>query len=146
MSFSVSMSFHTSLVVTRPVPSEGVKASPLRVRLFGMTGMVPVTLGWKSSTEKLVVDSWVFVGGGSGAPAGGSAIGPGLVPARYTTVILYHNGLNHNVVVVSSRPFLCVQYVPKLVPLRTVLSTVFPEIGVTIYTFHCFSNPNAKKR
>lgn len=82
------MSFHTSLVVTRPVPSEGVKASPLRVRLFGIRRMVTVTLGWNPSTEKLVVVSWVL-GGGSGAPVGGSAIGPFLVAARYTTTILY---------------------------------------------------------
>lgn len=44
-------------------------------------------LGW-NSTEKLVV-SWVLVGGDSGAPAGGSAVGPVLVAARYTTMILY---------------------------------------------------------
>lgn len=86
------------LAVTRPVSSEGVNASPLRVPLIGMTGMVPIARGWKFSTEKLVVNSWVFVGGGSGASVGGSVIDPGLVPARYTTVILYHNGLNHDVV------------------------------------------------
>ena len=44
----MSISFHTSLVVTRPVLSEGVKASPLRVRLFGIRGLVAVTLGWSS--------------------------------------------------------------------------------------------------
>ena len=79
MSFSASMSSHTS-----PVPSEGLKASPLRVHLFGIRGIVAVTLGWNSSTEKLVVVSLVLVGGGSGAPAGGSAIGPVLVAARYS--------------------------------------------------------------
>ena len=137
------MSFHTSLVVTRPVPSEGVKASPLRVRLFGMRGMVPVTLGWKSSTEKLVVDSWVFVGGGSGAPAGGSAIGPGLVPARYTTVILYRNSLNHNVSGLRSLVLLPVLYVSSevySVPVVVVVS-VLPEIGVTTYTLRFLLEP-----
>ena len=73
MVFRLSMSLHTSLVVARPVLSEGVKASPLRVR-FRLSGSEPselaVTLGWKSSIEKLDVDSWVFVGRGSGAPAG----------------------------------------------------------------------------
>lgn len=82
-------------MVTRPVLSEGVKASPLRVRLFGIRDLVAVTLGWKSSTEKLVVVSWVLVGGGSGAPAGGSAIGPLLVAARYTTTILYRQRYQH---------------------------------------------------
>lgn len=89
MSFSMLMSFHTSLVVTWLVPSEGVKASPLCVHLLGIRGMVGVTLGWNSSTEKLVVVPWVLVGGGSGAPAGGSAISPFLVAARYATTILY---------------------------------------------------------
>jgi hypothetical protein len=72
INFRLSMSFHTSLVVIRPVLSDGVKASPLRVPLhdsgYGSLG----ARGWKSSTEKLRLLSWVFVGGGSGPPAGGS--------------------------------------------------------------------------
>lgn len=39
--------------------------------------------------EKGLVVSWVFVGVALGAPAGGSVIGLGLAPARYTiTTIL----------------------------------------------------------
>jgi hypothetical protein len=91
------MSFHTSLVVIRPVLSDGAKASPLRVLLrdsgYGSLG----TRGWKSSSEKLRLLSWVFVGGGSGPPAGGSAIGPGLAPVRHTTTtILYQDSINHH--------------------------------------------------
>ncbi|CAG7957069.1 unnamed protein product [Penicillium nalgiovense] len=92
MSFRVPMSFHTSLVVTRPEFSDGTNASPLRVRLrlsVGDSGDPMLTLGWKSSTEKLVGVSWVFVGGGSGPPVGGSIVGPGLVPARHTTTAEY---------------------------------------------------------
>ena len=59
----------------------------LRVLLFGIRGVIPVTLGWKSSVVKLFTVSWVFVGGSSVSRAGGSAIGPGLAPARYTTQI-----------------------------------------------------------
>src|SRR5437879_1417632 len=61
------------------------------------------TRGWKSSTEKLVMPSWVFVGEGSGPPVGGSAIGPGLAPARYTTVYIKDN-INHNVAEVPLVP------------------------------------------
>lgn len=65
--FKLSMSFHTFLVVMRPVISAGLKAYPLRVLLrdsgSGSTG----TRVWKSSTEKLAMLSWVFVGGWQGA-------------------------------------------------------------------------------
>jgi hypothetical protein len=50
------------------------------------------TIDGSKFTEKGFAVPWVFVGRGSGAPAGGSVIGPTLAPARYTTTtILYHD-------------------------------------------------------
>jgi hypothetical protein len=50
------------------------------------------------------------VGGGSGPPAGRSAIGPGLAPARHTTTtILYQDSIDHHVpmVIPFSSSMLC---------------------------------------
>ena len=68
INFRLSMSFHTSRVVTRPEFSDGSNASPLRVLLRDAeSGSVGIR-GWKSSTEKLALLSWVVVGGASGPP------------------------------------------------------------------------------
>jgi hypothetical protein len=64
--------------------------------------------------------SWVFVGGGSGPPAGGSAIGPGLAPVRRTTTaVLYGDNINHHVLAVIP------QSRSKRLPCSTVSSRVF---------------------
>ncbi|CAG8205819.1 unnamed protein product [Penicillium salamii] len=85
INFRLSMSFHTSLVVTRPVLSTGVKAQSLRVLLRDSGSGSIGTRGWKSSTEMLVGFSPVSVGGGSGPPVCGSTIGTRLAHARHTT-------------------------------------------------------------
>ncbi|KAJ5642563.1 hypothetical protein N7490_006563 [Penicillium lividum] len=59
-SFSVPMSFHTSLVLIRPAGSNGAKASPLRVR-FQFSDSKPdlsaATVAWGSSPEMLAIVS-----------------------------------------------------------------------------------------
>jgi hypothetical protein len=69
------MSFYTSLVVIQPLLSNAMKVSLLCVLLRDPGSGSNGIWGWKSSTKKLVLLSWVFVGWGLGPPAGGSAIG-----------------------------------------------------------------------
>jgi hypothetical protein len=90
------MSFYTSRVVTRPEFSAGANVSPLLVLLRDSGSGSSGTRGWKSSTEKLALLSWLFVGGVSGGPTGGSAIGPSLAPARYTQQFLFRNSINED--------------------------------------------------
>lgn len=94
-SFSVLISFHTSLVGIRPAGSDGAKISPLRVRFRLSTGV----LASGSSSVKLAMVSCVFVGGVSGPPAGGSAIRQGLVPrsVHNTAAAVYRLNIDHNV-------------------------------------------------
>lgn len=83
-SFSVLISFHTSLVVIRPARSNRAKISPLQIRFQ----LSIVVLGSRSSSVKLAV-VYVFIGEVSGPPAGGSAISQGLVPAPRVTLQFY---------------------------------------------------------
>ena len=104
ISFKLLMSCRISLVVTRPLLSSVyansgferamvVTSSPWR----GLLLFRGTIAGSKFSSVKISAPRWVFVGEGSGPPAGGSAIGPGLVPARYTTAtVLYKDSINHH--------------------------------------------------
>lgn len=62
-----------------------------------------VVLASRSSSVKLALVSCVFVGGGSGPSGDGSAIVPGLAPARHAaTTVLYQYIINHHVLAVFS--------------------------------------------
>jgi hypothetical protein len=90
ISFRLLMSCRTSLVVTRPLLSSGPANSGFEyataVASFPLRGLLLFrgTIVSKSSRVKSRAPLWMFVGEGSGPPVGGSAIGPGLVPARHT--------------------------------------------------------------